>query len=1239
MKKLMVSLLVLLAVAALAAPPFPASIVERAQNVTSKQYPDADTVLLDDDQSVVFQKDGTSVEIDNYYVKILTEKGRREFREQRFGYSRAYEKIQVLSLGIRKPDGTILTLDPAKLVREAADSGQMGSNIYDPDHRVVSVNFPGVAIGDIVHLEVKTVLFKPRIPNLWAGYYSLRSHQPILDYRITVDAPEELPLRSSAVLDEVKGTITADAPEKKDGRILYRWRARNVPRAFAEPNMPPMYAVTQRLLASTAADWPEISLWYYKLCEPRIAQTTPGMRNEVETLLRNAKTPLEKIQRIFRFVSQEIRYMGVTAEKEAPGYEPHDVSLTFRNRYGVCRDKAALLVAMLRLAGFDANMVLFYAGYPKDKAVPNNYFNHAVVAVALDGKTILMDPTNENTKEIFPAYLDNSSYLVASPKGSDLELSPVRPSSANKLEITGFGSVNKGTLKMNYSLVFLGFNDQIYRGAFASMPEAAREKFFAMLLRKILPGAELDEVSFRPSNLRNTEESLRIHLSFSVPDYLGNGKELVLDLPLLGQKIGALALLLGDMALEKREFPLELDSTAEVVESGEIKLRDKANFASLPGEIKINNPVFQYLLSVTRHDRTMTWHREGKLTSPRIMPEQYALLKESLRTIENAEKNRPILHNPNRIEAPDQEILLHNESISIPAPGEEIDRLEIRKKILTYAGVKANSELKIAYNPDNTSVTVSGVVISPDGRSTPIRELERTVMDQAWVAGAPRYGEGKILVVSFPNVRPGSTLEYTVETRRKKLPFHLFVRPLAHLYPVKDFTFAVEAPAALRLDSGLPPDRGENNAPGVQKLSWHRTNLAQLAREPATPSAALFRPAIRVDNLADSQWPARLRDQLGKCSKNQLEAEKLARDLCKTAANENEKIERIKNFVLREIRFAGPDLLSAGMERIFPADRTLGDRYGNAADRAILLHTMLAAVGIPTDWYLQFGAPYRATESLPLALSEAGVQGILLRTRGNHPLWLGEGTIYHPAGVLDREQALLLDLTTGKFCSAEPASELADNSNTAFQITLQEDRSARIALEITTRGSAYGYHKRAALERTPEERKRHEQTLANTISRSARVVTALAESFDTYPGRTTLTVTAKEYAAGTAQYLQVPLPDYLAFANAVTAVEKTRKNPMLRYAGRSEHFVWTITPPPDYVPAGKIPLDQKIDLAPEAGFLRCTRKADEKTGQVTVTAEIRLFPGMISQEEYRQIVRAATAFADVNLRTVLFRKK
>ena len=73
--------------------------------------------------------------------------------------------------------------------------------------------------------------------------------------------------------------------------------------------------------------------------------------------------------------------MGLTPEKDRPGFEPHDVRLTFENKYGVCRDKAALLVSLLEAAGFRSYPVLVNVGTKRDPEVPSPDFNHAIVSV------------------------------------------------------------------------------------------------------------------------------------------------------------------------------------------------------------------------------------------------------------------------------------------------------------------------------------------------------------------------------------------------------------------------------------------------------------------------------------------------------------------------------------------------------------------------------------------------------------------------------------------------------------------------------------------------------------------------------------------------------------------------------------------------------------------------------------------------------------------------------------------
>ncbi|NIY14084.1 MAG: DUF3857 domain-containing protein, partial [Nitrospinaceae bacterium] len=96
----------------------------------------------------------------------------------------------------------------------------------------------------------------------------------------------------------------------------------------------------------------------------------------------------------------------------------------------------------------------------------------------------------------------------------------------------------------------------------------------------------------------------------------------------------------------------------------------------------------------------------------------------------------------------------------------------VRKRILTYAGKKSDSELKVSYNPAWSDVELlEAKVFSADGTVAEISDKEVNVMDASWVGAAPRYPPSKTLVASFPAVEEGSVIEYTVKHIRRDRPF------------------------------------------------------------------------------------------------------------------------------------------------------------------------------------------------------------------------------------------------------------------------------------------------------------------------------------------------------------------------------------------------------------------------------------------------------------------------------------
>ncbi|NEL80598.1 MAG: transglutaminase domain-containing protein, partial [Xanthomonas perforans] len=98
--------------------------------------------------------------------------------------------------------------------------------------------------------------------------------------------------------------------------------------------------------------------------------------------------------RAVAFVQGEIRYVGLDMGENS--HAPHTPEVTLRNRYGDCKDKATLLIALLQLAGIRAEPVLVSSdkGHGLDLRLPSPYaFDHVVVRAHLPQGEVWVDAT------------------------------------------------------------------------------------------------------------------------------------------------------------------------------------------------------------------------------------------------------------------------------------------------------------------------------------------------------------------------------------------------------------------------------------------------------------------------------------------------------------------------------------------------------------------------------------------------------------------------------------------------------------------------------------------------------------------------------------------------------------------------------------------------------------------------------------------------------------------------------
>ncbi|MFA6569170.1 MAG: DUF3857 domain-containing protein [Victivallales bacterium] len=1131
------------------------AVISTSSLATPEIYPDADEVLLDDYMLISYKADGTFTVWDDEFVKVLTEKGKRENLALKLHFNAAYEKTEVKMLEIIKKDGSVVPVDVSKQSRVMVDNAQMGANIYDPSNKILTVNIPGLEIGDIIRCLAYSDNFKTRVPDTWSAELPLEGTSPIKHLTIEISAPKELPLKNIRLRDEIKNTVSPVQGEK-DGKLSYKWEIRDVPRMFPEPEMPALNSVVQRLLLSTMGDWKSLSKWYWELCRPHIEATSPEMEKEVADIVAGAKGRQDKIEKLFKFVSQKIRYLGITTETEAPGYEPHDVRTTFENKYGVCRDKAALLAAMLRIAGFKAYPVIILVGPKKDNEVPTPFFNHAITAVENgDGSYVLVDSTNENTKDMFPAYLCNRSYLVAKPEGDILRTSQIIPSEKNLMKISTEGILNEsGTLSAETTFDFNGINDSAYRGSFAGKKPDDVKRYFEGLIKNTVPGAKLVNLTVRPENMQDTTKPLRISLKYTGENVLveGNGK-IMPPLPWFGKFIGIVNFVLGKAELEKRKYPFDTEIACGTEETLSITMDNTGwKAVSIPQYTKQDTETICWEQKLEFKDGKLNGQNRFLLKAVEFSPSQYLELRGILKEIEFDCRKKPVFSqecsaNGKENYSPDVNVVVLKDDVEYEILDEHSWKITetVKKRILTYAGKKSNSELKFNFNPVWDKVNLEyAAVTSKDGVLQKITEKEINTMDQPWAGSAPRYPAGKTLVANLPGVDIGSTIEYKIVLENRDRPFFHAVEYFQGFDPVAEKNVTLTNPNKVKLElSGDCQKFIVENRDDVIRL---RVSDSQaLKEENNLPPAWCFIPNLRVNSGQNwKDYSSELKNALEKAAAKQNRAGELSEKITGGMKNDREKIKAVRDYVSKNIKPAGPNFNDIPLTCISPADKTLSDGYGNTADTAVVLYAMLDKLNYRPGFVLASDLPdcHKISQDVIRRPVMGLFNTVLVRLELKEgAIYLNDTNQYAEIGTTTHEGKCGLDLEKAADFTICAEKSKGTRAEISYFIELSETGQARIRKHMEYFGNQFTSNNMKFAEMTPEMRKRYHQGLVSAISQSAKPEGELATNFDSYPGSEDFSVTVDKYAVRDGNLLYLMLPESLS--GILNVASEKRVNP------------------------------------------------------------------------------------------------
>jgi tetratricopeptide (TPR) repeat protein len=387
----------------------------------------ANVVLFDDDESFSFDEAGRLTHVGHYVYKVLTAKGAEAWDSLSVGWDPWHEMRPVIRARVIEPDYSEHNLDPSAITEEPARGGDYKT--YS-DGKRLRAPLPAVAPGVVVeeeYLERETEpFFTPgRVGRSFFGH----AQAPVTHSTATFEAPATLPLHIETHLLPLVHPSRVEV----NGRVTTTYEIGALESVEAQdPNLPSDEFAFPEIDYATGASWQTVAAEYSKIVDSRAKPD--AVQSIVDGLVVGKTSQREKEAAILDYVDREVRYTGIEFGEAA--IMPHDPEETLRLKYGDCKDKATLLVTMLRAARIPAYVALLNAGSRLDVPVDlpgMGLFDHAIVYVP--GSTPLwIDATDQYARLGQLPINDQSRHaLIARPDSTSLTLTPESASRENVL--------------------------------------------------------------------------------------------------------------------------------------------------------------------------------------------------------------------------------------------------------------------------------------------------------------------------------------------------------------------------------------------------------------------------------------------------------------------------------------------------------------------------------------------------------------------------------------------------------------------------------------------------------------------------------------------------------------------------------------------------------------------------------------------------------------------------------------
>ena len=251
-----------------------------------------------------------------------------------------------------------------------------------------NVVFRDLQPGDAIEIHYRT--WYARSGDLWKEYwntYQVYSSRYQRKWEFTVLSQR----------DDINYSVEAPAGEpdisEHFGYHRLTWQGENYPTMNVDCAMaPPSLDLLGMIYVSSISDWNTIRHWYSAISEA-IIDHNPRTVKLAREITAGLEKDEDKLRSLYDYVVQQIPYQVFQFSYDAS--IPHGPDQVLLNRWGDCKDKGHLLVAMLREVGLEAWPVLTMSRSEGTQLpLPQFAFDHLIAACVIDNDTLYVDATD-----------------------------------------------------------------------------------------------------------------------------------------------------------------------------------------------------------------------------------------------------------------------------------------------------------------------------------------------------------------------------------------------------------------------------------------------------------------------------------------------------------------------------------------------------------------------------------------------------------------------------------------------------------------------------------------------------------------------------------------------------------------------------------------------------------------------------------------------------------------------------